>query len=138
MEYREYRLNTRLYVLYGLSGFVGVLAEQVFEKLLSVVVGASTPSAATVLAVYFLGLSLGGYAASILLKRKVSAVLGYCIAELGVALCCLWLLLSFDTGTEWYSRLIAWGGADTCLLYTSYPGLPINPAASRSIPAASC
>ena len=51
MEYSEYRLNTRLYLLYGLSGFVGVLAEQVFEKLLSVVVGASTPSAATVLAV---------------------------------------------------------------------------------------
>jgi spermidine synthase len=116
LEYREYRLNTRLYALYGLSGFVGVLAEQVFEKLLSVVVGASTPSAATVLAIYFLGLSLGGYCASILLKRKVSAVLGYCIAELGVALCCLWLLLSFDTGTEWYASLIAWGGADTVRL----------------------
>jgi spermidine synthase len=99
-----------------MSGFVGVLAEQVFEKLLSVVVGASTPSAATVLAVYFLGLSLGGYGASILLKRKVSAVLGYCIAELGVALCCLWLLLSFDTGTAWYSSLIAWGGGDTVRL----------------------
>ena len=95
---------------------MGVLAEQVFEKLLSVVVGASTPSAATVLAVYFLGLSLGGYCASILLKRKASAVLGYCIAELGVALCCLWLLLSFDTGTEWYSRLIAWGGGDAVRL----------------------
>ncbi len=113
------RLNTRLYVLYGLSGFVGVLAEQVFEKLLSVVVGASTPSAATVLAVYFLGLSLGGCCASILLKRKVSAVLGYCIAELGVALCCLWLLLSFDTGTQWYSSLIAWGGGDTVRLVTA-------------------
>ena len=112
MEYREYKLDTRLYILYGMSGFVGVLAEQVFEKLLSVVVGASTPSAATVLAVYFLGLSLGGYAASVLLKRKAPAVLGYCIAELGVALCCLWLLLSFDTGTHWYAGLIAWGGAD--------------------------
>jgi hypothetical protein len=48
-------LKTRLHVLYCWSGFVGVLAEQVFEKLLSVVVGASTPSAATVLAVYFAG-----------------------------------------------------------------------------------
>jgi len=60
---------------------VGVLAEQVFEKLLSVVVGASTPSAATVLAVYFLGLSLGGCCASFLLKRKVSPIAGYCIAD---------------------------------------------------------
>jgi spermidine synthase len=109
-------LKTRLYVLYCWSGFVGVLAEQVFEKLLSVVVGASTPSAATVLAVYFLGLSLGGYGASILIRRKVPAVLGYCMAELGVALCCLWLLLTFDTGVHWYSSLIAWGGADTLKL----------------------
>lgn len=112
----KYRLNTRLYILYGLSGFVGVLAEQVFEKLLSVVVGASTPSAATVLAVYFLGLSLGGCCASFLLKRKVSPIAGYCIAELGVALCCLSLLATFDTGAHAYSKLIAWGGSDSVRL----------------------
>ena len=35
----EHTLRTRLYLLFCLSGFVGVLAEQVFEKLLSVVVG---------------------------------------------------------------------------------------------------
>jgi spermidine synthase len=115
-----------------MSGFVGVLAEQVFEKLLSVVVGASTPSAATVLAVYFLGLSLGGYFASHLVKRKVSAVMGYCTAELGVALCSLWLLLTFDTGTQWYSRLIAWGAGDAMRLVTaraSIAGLIILPTA---------
>ena len=115
-----------------MSGFVGVLAEQVFEKLLSVVVGASTPSAATVLAVYFLGLSLGGYLASLLVKRKVSAVMGYCIAELGVALCSLWLLLTFDTGTQWYSRLIAWGAGDAMRLVVaraSIAGLIILPTA---------
>lgn len=114
-----YKLNSRLYVLYCLSGFVGVLAEQVFEKLLSVVVGASTPAAATVLAVYFLGLSLGGYCASVLLKRRVSAVMGYCMAELGVASCCLGLLLTFDPGTHpgaWYTGLIAWGGGDALRL----------------------
>ncbi len=115
-----------------MSGFVGVLAEQVFEKLLSVVVGASTPSAATVLAVYFLGLSLGGYFASLLVKRKVSAVMGYCIAELGVALCSLWLLLTFDTGTPWYSRVIAWGAGDATKLVmarASIAGVVILPTA---------
>ena len=128
----ERQLNTRFYVLYCLSGFVGVLAEQVFEKLLSVVAGASTPSAATVLAVYFLGLSLGGYCASLLIRRKVSAIVGYCIAELGVALSSLWLLLTFDTGTEWYSRLIAWGAGDTLRLVTaraSIAGIIILPTA---------
>ena len=106
----EHTLRTRLYLLFCLSGFVGVLAEQVFEKLLSVVVGASTPAAAIVLAVYFLGLSIGGYLATLLMKRAVPALLGYAIAELGVALCCTSLLLFFDPGSSWYSGLLAWGG----------------------------
>jgi predicted membrane-bound spermidine synthase len=59
---------------------------------------------------------LGGYCASHLLKRKVSAVIGYCFAELGVALCCVWLLLTFNTGTRWYSSLILWGSGDTVRL----------------------
>jgi len=119
-------------VLYCLSGFVGVLAEQVFEKLLSVVVGASTPSAATVLAVYFLGLSLGGYFASLLVKRKVSAIMGYCVAELGVALCSLCLLLTFDPGTQRYSKLIAWGAGGAVRLViarASIAGVIILPTA---------
>jgi len=106
----EHILRSRLYLLFCLSGFVGVLAEQVFEKLLSVVVGASTPAAATVLAVYFLGLSIGGYLATLLLKRAVPALLGYALAELGVALCCASLLLFFDPGSSWYSGLLMWGG----------------------------
>jgi spermidine synthase len=106
----ERTLRTRLYLLFCLSGFVGVLAEQVFEKLLSVVVGASTPAAATVLAVYFLGLSIGGYLATLLMKRAVPALLGYAVAELGVALCCTSLLLFFDPGSSWYASLLAWGG----------------------------
>jgi spermidine synthase len=106
----ERSARTRLYLLFCLSGFVGVLAEQVFEKLLSVVVGASTPAAATVLAVYFLGLSIGGYLASVLMTRGVPALLGYAAAELGVALCCASLLLFFDPGAGWYSGLLAWGG----------------------------
>ncbi len=104
----EQTLRTRLYLLFCLSGFVGVLAEQVFEKLLSVVVGASTPAAATVLAVYFLGLSIGGYLASLLMKRAVAALPGYAVAELGVALCCAALLLFFNPGAGWYSALLAW------------------------------
>jgi spermidine synthase len=106
----EHTLRTRLYLLFCLSGFVGVLAEQVFEKLLSVVVGASTPAAATVLAVYFLGLSIGGYLASLLVKRGVPALVGYAVAELGVALSCTSLLLFFDPGSSWYASLLAWGG----------------------------
>jgi spermidine synthase len=130
----RHTLRAPLYALYCLSGFVGVLAEQVFEKLLSVVVGASTPSAATVLAVYFLGLCLGGYLASFLLKRRVSALAGYGAAELGVALCCLSLLFSFDPGTHWHAHLLSWGGANTVKLVTARAIV----AATTILPTAVC
>lgn len=44
------------------------------------------------------------------------AVIGYGVAEFGVALCCLWLLLNFDTGTKFYAGLIAWGGSSSLKL----------------------
>ena len=46
-----------------LTGAAGLLAEQSFEKLLTPLVGASTPSAAVVLATYFLGLTQSELAA---------------------------------------------------------------------------
>jgi spermidine synthase len=130
----ERTLRARLYLLFCLSGFVGVLAEQVFEKLLSVVVGASTPAAATVLAVYFLGLSIGGYLATLLMKRAVSALAGYAIAELGVALCCGSLLLFFDPGSSWYSNLLAWAGESSW----RFIGARAIVASSMILPTAIC
>jgi len=58
--------------LFVLTGAVALVAEQVFEKLLSTVVGASTPAGAIVLAVYFAGLTLGGllYPAAIARLRR--------------------------------------------------------------------
>lgn len=56
-------LRQRLRLLsaaFVLSGCAALWAEQAFEKLLSTMVGASTPAAAVVLAVYFAGLTAGG------------------------------------------------------------------------------
>jgi spermidine synthase len=54
----------KLVVLVGtmfvFTGATGLLIEQVFEKLLTTVVGASTPAGSLVLAVYFAGLCTGG------------------------------------------------------------------------------
>jgi len=47
-------------LLFVLTGAVALVAEQVFERLLSTVVGASTPAGTIVLAVYFCGLTAGG------------------------------------------------------------------------------
>jgi spermidine synthase len=106
-----------LFILFSLSGFVGVLAEQVFEKMLSVVVGSTTPAAAIVISVYFIGLSAGAWLASFLLKRLTTSSLrlyGFC--ELGVAACCLSVWLTFTKLEPWYEPLLtSCGPNSTCL-----------------------
>jgi spermidine synthase len=49
------------FLLYGLTGFTGVLAEQGFEKYLSLLVGATAAASAAVIATYFLGFALGSW-----------------------------------------------------------------------------
>jgi spermidine synthase len=94
-------------VLFFLSGLVGVLTEQVFERLLSVVVGGTTPAAAVVLSIYFLGLGLGSWLAARVLRRAgLSPVRLYGWAELGVALCCGMVLLGFEAVRPWFASLL--------------------------------
>jgi spermidine synthase len=82
-------LIARLGALFVLTGAGGLLAEQVFEKLLTTLVGASTPAGAVVLAVYFAGLTLGAWVFS---RRAVRRPLRlYALLELGVALWALGL-----------------------------------------------
>jgi spermidine synthase len=78
------------------SGATALLAEQVFERVLSTVVGASTPASAIVLAVYFLGLTLGGalYAAAAPHPRR--PVMLYGAIEGCIALWALGLSLLFS------------------------------------------
>src|SRR5215471_9682498 len=90
--------------LFFLTGFVGVLAEQVFERLLSSVIGGSTLASAMVLVAYFGGFSLGGYVAARLLKgRLINSLRAYGWAELCVAACCLVVLLLFDRAVKAYT-----------------------------------
>jgi spermidine synthase len=49
-----------LAILFTATGAVGLLLEQALEKLVGTVVGSSTPAAAIVLAVYFVGIAAGG------------------------------------------------------------------------------
>jgi spermidine synthase len=94
-------------VLFLLSGLVGVLTEQVFERLLSVLVGGTTPAAAVVLSIYFLGLGLGSWFAARLLRRTGhSPVRLYGCAEFAVALCCGVVLLGFDPLRPAFARLL--------------------------------
>ncbi len=83
-------------LLFVLTGGVGLLAEQAFEKILSTLLGASTPAAATVLAVYFLGLTLGGLAYGSRVRKRVGNPLrAYACMEGGVAVWSLLLCVAF-------------------------------------------
>jgi spermidine synthase len=60
---------TSLLVLYGMTGFSGLIAEQVLEKYVTLLVGVTAAASAVILFTYFLGFAVGGLAAGGLLKR---------------------------------------------------------------------
>lgn len=89
-------------LLYGVTGFTGVLAEQGFEKYISLLVGATASASATVLFTYFLGFALGGVAAGQLLKKtRISRpLLAYGLVELLVGFSCVAFAYSFHSLME--------------------------------------
>ena len=92
------RLRARLVILgtlFVMTGCTGLLAEQAFEKLLGTLLGASTPAAAVVLSVYFLGLSLGAAGYARIFRGVRDPLRVYAFLEGGVALWSLLLFLGF-------------------------------------------
>ncbi|HLJ74854.1 MAG TPA: fused MFS/spermidine synthase, partial [Thermoanaerobaculia bacterium] len=86
-----------LLALFAATGFIGLVAEQVYQKLLGTLVGASTPAAATVLAAYFGGLTLGSAGYDRWLRRRVgNPILAYAVLEGGVAALLVVTVLLFD------------------------------------------
>ena len=79
------RLRLVLGVLFAVTGAVGLLLEQSLEKLISTVVGASTPAAAVVLAVYFSGIAAGGGLYALYAIRVSRPILVYASSKLAWA-----------------------------------------------------
>ncbi|HWA71535.1 MAG TPA: fused MFS/spermidine synthase [Polyangiaceae bacterium] len=75
------------------TGCAGLLAEQTFEKLLAALLGASTPAAAVVLSIYFLGLTLGALAYGPCAHRVKNPLQVFALLESGVALWACFLVL---------------------------------------------
>ena len=90
------------FVLYALTGFTGLLAEQGFEKYISLLVGATASASAVVLFTYFLGFALGGVAAGRLIKKGKIAhpLLVYGVVELLVGISCVVFSYSFHGVVE--------------------------------------
>ncbi len=84
-------------LLFGITGFSGVLAEQGFEKYIALLVGATASASAVVLFTYFLGFALGSVAVGQLLKKARIArpLLIYGLLELLVGISCIAFSYSF-------------------------------------------
>ena len=83
--------------LYGLTGFSGLVAEQGFEKYVSLLVGATASASAVVLFTYFLGFALGSVAAGRYIKkgRIRRPLLAYGLLELLIGISCIVFAYSF-------------------------------------------
>jgi spermidine synthase len=106
-------------VLFTVSGGVALVAEQCFERLLSTLVGASTPAAATVLAVYFAGLTLGGYGYGRWLRpRSRRGLYVYGVLEALVGAWAFVLFVAFDHLIPMFAPLLRLGEGHVWLLQT--------------------
>jgi spermidine synthase len=78
-------------LLYAMTGFTGLLAEQGLEKYTTLLVGATAAASAAVIFTYFLGFALGGFAAARLLGRRIirKPLRSYAMLELAVGISCI-------------------------------------------------
>ena len=104
-----------LALLFTATGAAALLSEQAFEKLLGAMLGASTPSVAVVLSVYFVGLTLGGAAYGLASRHIARPLAVYAVLEAGVAAWAVMLSAGYETLTRWSMPLLL-GAAESPLL----------------------
>ena len=88
------------FLLYGLAGFSGLLAEQALRKYLPLLVGATAAATAAVLFTWFLGLALGAAVAARLIRRGRVArpLLVFGLVQLAVGAAGVLFSYAFDPG----------------------------------------
>jgi spermidine synthase len=89
-------------LLYTLSGFTGLLAEQVLEKYTTLLFGVTASAAAVILFTYFLGFAVGGFGAARLLQRGSlrRSLRAYGLVELTVGISCVAFAYTFHPALE--------------------------------------
>jgi spermidine synthase len=85
-----------LAALFITTGATALLAEQAYEKLLETLVGTSTHAAATVLTIYFAGLTIGGFAYRWWRRLNARPLVLYAAFEAGIGLWALLLYAGFE------------------------------------------
>jgi spermidine synthase len=112
--------GTLPFTLYVLTGFTGLLAEQGFEKYISLLVGATASASAVVLFTYFLGFALGGIAAARGLRRIRRPLMAYGLIEGLVGLSCVTFAYSFHGMVERLAPLQAMAGGPATQFYVRF------------------
>ncbi len=94
--------STPVLLLYALSGFTGLLAEQGLEKYTTLLVGITASASAVVLFAYFLGFAIGGFAAAKLIQRGIlrRTLWAYGLTELAVGVACAVFTYAFHPAME--------------------------------------
>ncbi len=105
--------------LFTVSGASGLVVEQVFEKLLTTVVGSAVQSGAIVLSVFFGGLCAGGALYTKLSRRVTNPFYLYGALELIVAASALVLALLLSPIQTLSSRLIHLAGHDDFRIFVA-------------------
>lgn len=113
-------LAATLGVLFVATGAVGLLLEQALEKLIATVIGASTPAAAIVLAVYFAGLALGGALYAKVGMRLQRPLLVYAALEAFVGAWALFIRLSFESIQAWSASAVAAAESPSTLMLVRF------------------
>jgi spermidine synthase len=88
-------------LLFTCTGAAALLSEQAFEKLLGAMLGASTPAAAIVLSVYFVGLTLGAGLYGLASRQIARPLAAYAVLEAGVAAWAMLLCIGYEGLTAW-------------------------------------
>src|ERR1700735_1370349 len=98
---------TWLLLLYGMTGFSGLIAEQALEKYVTLLVGATASASAAVIFTYFLGFAVGGLVAGRILKRGLvrDPLRAYAGIELLTGVACVAFSFAFPTAMAWLAPL---------------------------------
>lgn len=105
-----------LAALFITTGATALLAEQAYEKLLETLVGTTTHAAATVLTIYFAGLTIGGFAYRWWRRLKARPLVLYAAFEGGIGLWALLLYAGFEHLISIFVPLLRLGADNLPLL----------------------
>ena len=105
-----------LAALFITTGATALIAEQAYEKLLETLVGTSTHAAATVLTIYFAGLTIGGFSWRWWRRLTVRPLVLYALFEASIGLWALLLYATLDHLIDVFVPLLRLGTANPFLM----------------------